>query len=567
MDPIRLNLSSADVSLKSAPVPDITGALNWRRLGDGIAEAQARRIPIFVLAEPRWSNSAQRLAHVLEGDEQLRNRLEHDVVPVMVDPNERPDVCVTWRWAAVALTGSSGPPLLLLLTHEGMPFLSYGSMQFEGDDTMPSLGSLVAATADAYSEHMESFLQEARALARSSQDVFGFSTFSEYWGALQPEIDTIHGGLHELPRHPHPQLLISALEAGTRSDDIMTWVRTTLRRMRDGGINDQLDHGFHRCARDDRWVLPHFEKPVPLNAQLTVVYARAATVCDDPEFHAVAETLAVFCISALQEDIDCVASDSAYYTWTSEELLNSLDPVYVQPMSLRFGVVPSPLRQTLRRSIRLEQLEQYSREDQTVLRDRVERGRTQLLKVRQRRRSPEVVTMPGYSWRAETLRWLFIAAKWIPDIKLVFLEQSLATLLGPGLNAEQGYLRPGQDSGWLEDQAAVLGAMMAAYRATGSHHWRKEAQVIADVLVRSYQTEDGWRDRVGEASPSRAIVDEILPSAIGTVTSSLAHLHQDNPEYTAVAKSQAEHYLEMAEATREKTASFWRAWHMIAQSQ
>ena len=53
----------------------------------------------------------------------------------------------------------------------------------------------------------------------------------------------------------------------------------TLRRMADGGINDQLAGGFCRYSVDDYWMIPHFEKMLYDNGSLLAVYADA--LCGD----------------------------------------------------------------------------------------------------------------------------------------------------------------------------------------------------------------------------------------------------------------------------------------------
>ena len=50
---------------------------------------------------------------------------------------------------------------------------------------------------------------------------------------------------------------------------------TTLRRMAEGGIFDQLGGGFARYSVDADWVVPHFEKMLYDNAQLLGTYAEA----------------------------------------------------------------------------------------------------------------------------------------------------------------------------------------------------------------------------------------------------------------------------------------------------
>ena len=567
MNRTPLNLATPAKPQPSNTVPDITRSLPWRSWADGCKDARQRQVPIFAFAEPRGSNSAQRLAYVLERDAKLREVLQERVVPVLVDWADRPDLAAHWRWAMVALTGTDGPPLAMLLTTEGLPMLGYPGMQYEGDDLLPSLESLVTAAADAYAESTAGFDAEARSLGQEdAQEGADLGSFQGLWSTLEPDLDMDQGGLHESPRHPHPQLLWSALDhvASAQAPDVSGWIATTLRHMADGGINDHLDAGFHRCSRDERWVVPHFEKPIPLNAQLAAVYARAGHDLERPEFTELAHGLARFCVTALREKVDCVGSDSPYYTWTSKELLDNLDAAYVQPASLHFGIGPSPLRQVVHRAVPIERLDQYSREDVGVLRERAEHGRRQMLAIRRQRPAPELVTIPGYSWRAETLRWLFIASEWLPGFDDSQLETMLTAMIETGMDAERGYVRSDGSDAWLEDQASLLGAMVAAGTKANSDAWHRQARDLADVVIRAYRTENGWLDRVGGNATSKALVDDVLPASIATLTASLVGLDAPDNGYADVARTQADRYRAAVSILGPRAAGFWRSWAMTA---
>jgi uncharacterized protein YyaL (SSP411 family) len=92
-------------------MPEIASALSWRTWEVGCEEAQRRGLPILVLAEAAWANSSQRLALHLQHNDTLRELVETRFVPVLVNSDDRPDLVATWRWAAMALTGTSGAAL------------------------------------------------------------------------------------------------------------------------------------------------------------------------------------------------------------------------------------------------------------------------------------------------------------------------------------------------------------------------------------------------------------------------------------------------------------------------
>ena len=563
---------------RDSALPDVTTALAWRDWPAGLDEAALRRLPMLVLAEPAWTNSAQRLGLILARDDGVRQTLTERIVPVRIDPFARPDLAARLRRAAIALTGTSGPPLLMILTHEGLPFLSAGNMWPEGSPSYPSLASMAQATADAYANDTGAFLQEARDLEeRATRPVAPrYRSARELWQALATDVDDTHGGLQESPKHPHPNLLWLLLELGETdgAPDARDHVRTTLNRMIRGGINDQIGEGFYRCARDERWIVPHFEQPLPLNARLAALYAKAARVYDDENFLAVATDLIAFCEAGLGDGVDAVGADSFYATWTSRELLASLDSELVQAVSLHFNLTPDGSRQVLYQARDPEAMARTSGESATTLARRLVDGRRQLRAARQQRPFPALVRLPGPSWRAQTLRWLFSVAEHGGNVATDTLVHHLDRLTVGQFQDGVGYPRPAASekgpAAWLEDQAAILAAMLAAARTTGADRWREPARQLADLLLAEYRADGWWLDQprvTGAPQRSRAVTDEPLPSAIATVTESLVELARltGDHRYQDAAYHGAARHLPNDLAAAHWAAALWRAWFNVCQ--
>lgn len=561
-----------------APVtalPDVTSALTWRDWETGRAEARQRRVPVLALAEAPWATSAQRLGLILSQDEVLRDDIERHVVPVIIDPCARPDLVSRWRTASVALTGSCGPPLVMLLTHEGQPLLSYCTMWPEGREPYPSLGALVRATGDAYARDLDPLLADARTLASGAGGAPpAWRAPREWLQDLIPQFDPAYGGVSEIPRHPHPQLLWFLLdlhESGS-APEAGGFIKTALGAMLRGGIYDQIDAGFHRCSRDSRWIAPHFEKPVPLNAQLAAVYARAARAFDHEEWRVAASSLITFCLGMVQQDIDVVSADTGYYTWTAQEFLGALDPALVQAISLHFNMVPGSARQVLYRARNLQAIQQYSDEAPAMLQQRLRDGQEQLRAARATRAQPPGIALSTLSWPAETIRWLCQAAHYGSEVPLPEVTGHLAALIGKGLDREVGFVRFDRDGAphaWLEDQASLLGASLAAYHATADDHWLTQARDLAEMIRFRYRRNGGWRDTplgVGDDEASVAIIDDVVPSTIATLTEGFAELSHalNDPAYARIARDSASAALMSAAATcPHQSAGYWRAWFQI----
>ena len=99
------------------------------------------------------------------------------------------------------------------------------------------------------------------------------------------------GGFGGAPKFPHPKTLERLLRdwhassgnlEGVEPDLHALYMATlTLRRMGDGGMNDQLGGGFARYSVDEYWMIPHFEKMLYDNGALLAVYADAAVATGD----------------------------------------------------------------------------------------------------------------------------------------------------------------------------------------------------------------------------------------------------------------------------------------------
>src|SRR5262249_35776475 len=95
--------------------------------------------------------------------------------------------------------------------------------------------------------------------------------------AAEQQFDPVHGGFGGAPKFPPSMRLELLVRSWNRAkkEPIRRIVETTLRKMAEGGLFDQVGGGFHRYATDERWLVPHFEKMLYDNAMLARVYVLA----------------------------------------------------------------------------------------------------------------------------------------------------------------------------------------------------------------------------------------------------------------------------------------------------
>ena len=136
-------------------------------------------------------------------------------------------------------------------------------------------------------------------------------------------------------------------------------VTATLRAMAMGGMRDHLGGGFHRYSVDAEWRVPHFEKMLYDQAQLTLAYLEAAQATGDDFYATVAEDTLAYVMRDLTdrdggflsaEDADSIPpeaagdpsahkSEGAFYIWTDREIaaVTGDDAAVVRR---RFGIEP-----------------------------------------------------------------------------------------------------------------------------------------------------------------------------------------------------------------------------------
>jgi uncharacterized protein YyaL (SSP411 family) len=150
---------------------------------------------------------------------------------------------------------------------------------------------------------------------------------------LARAFDPVHGGFGGAPKFPHPTDLGFLLTRESQASRDMAL--TTLRRMCEGGILDQIGGGFCRYSVDERWEIPHFEKMLYDNGPLLGLCADAWAQGREPLFARVAEATATWTLREMQAaeggyhsslDADSEGEEGKYYVWHRDELAAILTP-------------------------------------------------------------------------------------------------------------------------------------------------------------------------------------------------------------------------------------------------
>src|SRR5689334_10236118 len=345
--------------------------VDWYAWGEEAFErARRENKPIFLSIGYSTCHWCHVMEHESFENPEIAAALNDAFVSIKVDREERPDVDRVYMAFVQATTGSGGWPMTVFLTPELKPF--FGGTYFPPTSRWgrPGFVDLIGeisrvwthdrarvdyAAAELFDRLKSATGTDGRSRAESS--VAGTDALAEAVEQYQQAFDRRHGGFGDAPKFPRPAELLLLLRehARTGADAPRLMAAETLRAMALGGMRDHVGGGFHRYAVDAAWRVPHFEKMLYDQAQLTLAYLEAGQATGDEFYTAVAEDTLAYVVRDLRdqaggfysaEDADSLPADSdhkregAFYVWTNDEIGALLGPD-ADIVRARFGIQPS----------------------------------------------------------------------------------------------------------------------------------------------------------------------------------------------------------------------------------
>src|SRR5688572_873982 len=349
--------------------------VDWYPWGEeAFTRARAEDKPIFLSVGYSTCHWCHVMAHESFESPEVAEVLNAGFVSIKVDREERPDVDRVYMTFVQATTGSGGWPMSVWLTPKLEPF--YGGTYFPPTSRWgrPGFVEILTELRRAWGEDRDKIEVSASSILARLES-YGRSGGGGSAPGVIPEIaaleravaefeaafDRRRGGFGNAPKFPRPSELLFLMRehARTGAEPPIAMALHTLRSMAIGGMRDHIGGGFHRYSVDGDWRVPHFEKMLYDQAQLTLAYAEATQVTGDHFFSAVAvDTLAYVRRDLTDaeggfysaEDADSIppehANDpaahkmeGAFYVWTDEEIRDVLG-ADADVFRERFGVRP-----------------------------------------------------------------------------------------------------------------------------------------------------------------------------------------------------------------------------------
>ncbi len=538
--PNRLAREASPYLLQHADNP-----VDWFAWGeDAFARARDGDRPIFLSIGYSTCHWCHVMEHESFENAEVAAVLNRDFVSIKVDREERPDVDRVYMTFVQASTGAGGWPMSVWLTPDLKPF--YGGTYFPPSsrwgrpgfiEILQEIARLWRTERERVVGSAEAAIERLRAMGETGAagPVAGVDALTDAVEQYRATFDARHGGFGGAPKFPRPSELLFLFReyARTGSGTARDMALDTLTAMALGGMRDHIGGGFHRYSVDAEWRVPHFEKMLYDQAQLTLAYLEAAQVTGRGFYADVAEDTLQYVRREMTspeggfysaEDADSVPpehanqagahkSEGAYYLWTDSELddlLGTDAPMF----KARFGIRPDgnapqdPLGEFVGKNLLyteqpVEDVAARLKTSREAVEAALGRARLVLYEARSQRPKPhrddKVLTAWNGLMIAAFSRGARVLGADAPEKGEAHLQTAIgaATFIRTKMIDSEGRLlrryRAGQSAirGYAEDHAFLIFGLLELFQATGDLEWLEWARALQDEQDRLFWDSQG----------------------------------------------------------------------------
>ncbi len=491
--------------------------VNWEAWHPDVLERAKKEDKLLLIS---IGYAACHWCHVMEKecfeDQQVAEVMNENFINIKIDREERPDVDQIYMDAIQMISGQGGWPLNIVALPDGRPF--WGATYVPKDNWIKSLNQL----AELYKTDKPRITQYATDLANGLHaiNLVENDKESERYSLEQLDaavqnwtqyFDTFLGGHKRAPKFMMPNNWDFLLHYATAVDkpEIMEFVDTTLTRMAYGGVYDHVGGGFSRYAVDTKWHVPHFEKMLYDNGQLTSLYAKAYAVSKNKLYkNVVTETIAFaqeelldnnggFYSSLDADSLDDMGKlkEGAYYVWTKAELSGLLGDdfeLFQEYFNINSYGYWEEENYVLIRDKSDEEVADKFNITIPELKTTIKESLAKLKGERGKRPKPRLDDKILTSWNGLMLKGLVDAYRYLGEEDYLNLALKNAKFIEHEMIKSDGSLyrnhKEGKSTinGFLEDYATVIDAYFSLYEVTFDEKWLDLAKKLLDYSKKHF---------------------------------------------------------------------------------
>jgi uncharacterized protein len=493
--------------------------VQWYPWGEeALSRAKTEDKPILLSIGYSACHWCHVMAHESFEDAAIAALMNEHFINIKVDREERPDLDTIYMAVVQMVTGNGGWPMTVFLTPDQVPIFCGTYFPPEDRHGMPGFRRVLLNVSQAYREKKESLVSNAQSLVAELKNI---NLPSNAPGELEDEIletaasgiirghDSRNGGFGTAPKFP-PSMALSYLMRSvlrTNQQQYLDIVNLTLTKMACGGMYDQLGGGFHRYSVDAQWLVPHFEKMLYDNALLSRAYLDAYLLTGNDLYRTIAEETLDYVAREMtspeggffsSQDADSEGREGAFFLWTVDEV-NSVLGEEADLFCRCYGVSPEGNFEgenilSIPRSFDIVAKLNNIAEDR--LQEIIQRGRRKLFETRERRVKPGRDEKILTAWNGLMLRSFAEACNSLnrEDYRRIAVRN--AGFLLSKLSSSGRLFRSYKDgqarfNAYLEDYAGLIDGLISLYEATFDACWIREAESLADLMVRKFWDPQG----------------------------------------------------------------------------
>jgi hypothetical protein len=567
--------------------------VNWYPWGKEALEKAKNENKLIIVS---IGYAACHWCHVMEHEsfenEDVAQFMNEHFVAIKIDREERPDIDQVYMNAVQLITGRGGWPLNCITLPDGRPI--YGGTYFPKEQWLDMLGQVsnfVKQNPEKAEEQAKSLTQGVQASEIINMNTetsnFSINDLNTIFDSWKRSVDYKNGGSKGAPKFPLPVGYQFLLQYNylTNNDDALKAVTTTLDKMADGGIYDQVGGGFARYSVDEIWKVPHFEKMLYDNAQLVSLYSSAYQKTKDPKYKVIVKETLEFIERELTSkegsfysslDADSEGEEGKFYVWTKNELQELLgdkaDLIIDYYNVTENGNWEDGKNILLRNSDEKDLIEKHQITESELL-IRIFEAKEILLKEREKRIRPGLDDKILTSWNSLMLKAYIDAYRVFGDESYLKLALKNAEFINSKIKTSDNRLHRNYKNekasinGFLDDYAFTIAAFISLYQATFDEKWLTEARDLLDyTLVHFYNKTSGLFYYTSDLDPAliarkMELTDNVIPASNSEMAKNLFVLGKYfyNDEY--ILKS--EKMLSNVKENALKSGAYFANWNIL----
>ncbi|HSX19730.1 MAG TPA: thioredoxin domain-containing protein [Gammaproteobacteria bacterium] len=564
--------------------------VNWHPWStDAIERARKQDKPILLSVGYSACHWCHVMMHESFMDADIAATMNRLFINIKVDKEERPDIDKTYQTAYQLLMGQPGGwPLTMFVSPTTlMPY--YGGTYFPKQGPQGTLGfaDLLHKLNDVFYSSKDRIKQQEMhtqalvsimmqyhpaAIAPLAPDLIHKAEV-----ALQREFDPAHGGFGDevkFPNCPNLEFLLHSTDTMTRHIAF-----TTLNSMAEGGIYDQLGGGFFRYSVDEAWQIPHFEKMLYDNGQLTGIYAEAYALTQKENYRQIAIETGEWMQNNLLD-----ANYSAFYTAFDADTEDQEGLYYLWDLQEVKHLLTHEEFASIKKFYNLDHKANFAKKWHLAINPHVpmpehallQSIKQKLLAQRATRVKPQIDNMILTGWNGLAIKGLSVAAKILAHEPFRALANDAIKFIRDNLYIDGQLYATWQNKtpkihAFLDDYAFMLDAVLTFIDEDQEHEYMPFCITLAnDLLAKFYDAEFGGfyftaHDAEKLFYRPKTFTDDAVPSGNGIACLALFKLGKmlNNDEYINAVKKTVNCSLAFLHESPELHLNMCRAYSLV----